>query len=149
MTDKIKEFVDSLFEGAPLTREVLDLKEQTIANTTARYNALLSEGKSEQAAFSAAVAGIGDISQKIDELNRNVNTNGSAYSSQNSYNEYQTIRDRNIIRRSASTALWMLIVIAYFLVSFLTHAWHITWLIFLIGVAIEQIVKICFELRRK
>ncbi|HBU11556.1 MAG TPA: hypothetical protein DEB31_02145 [Clostridiales bacterium] len=41
-----------------------------------------------------------------------------------------------------SGTMWLLVTIAYFLVSFLTGAWYITWLIFLVGAAIEQIIKI-------
>ncbi len=41
-----------------------------------------------------------------------------------------------------SGTMWLLVTIAYFLVSFLTGAWYISWLIFLVGAAIEQIIKI-------
>lgn len=50
--------------------------------------------------------------------------------------------------RAISSALWALIVVIYILVSFWTFAWHITWVIFLIGVAIEGIIKAIFELKR-
>jgi hypothetical protein len=38
--------------------------------------------------------------------------------------------------------LWLLIVVAYFLISFGTGAGGITWVIFLIGAAIEQLIKV-------
>lgn len=38
--------------------------------------------------------------------------------------------------------LWPLIVAAYFLVSFLSGAWYITWIIFIIGAAIQGIMDI-------
>ena len=40
-------------------------------------------------------------------------------------------------------------VIIYFIVSFMTMAWHITWIIFLIIGLIEQIVKLIFLLKEK
>ncbi|WP_346906305.1 permease prefix domain 1-containing protein [Faecalicatena orotica] len=50
--------------------------------------------------------------------------------------------------RAISSALWALIVVIYILISFWTMAWHITWVIFLIGVAVEGILKAVFELKR-
>lgn len=38
-------------------------------------------------------------------------------------------------------------VILYFIVSFMTMAWHITWIIFIIIGMVEQIVKLIFMLR--
>lgn len=41
------------------------------------------------------------------------------------------------IKGSLEGLMWVLIVIFYFVVSFATHAWYITWIVFLIGAAIE------------
>ena len=38
-------------------------------------------------------------------------------------------------------AIWLLIVAIYLLVSFLTRAWHLTWIIFLVGGALDALVK--------
>lgn len=66
------------------------------------------------------------------------------------FKEWKSSKDsRNEVWRSISAALWMLIVIAYLLTSFLTGAWHITWIIFLIGIALEQIAKAVFQLLKK
>jgi hypothetical protein len=42
---------------------------------------------------------------------------------------------------------WSIVTIIYLGVSFLTSAWHITWLIWLIATAIEQALKIIFEIK--
>jgi len=44
-------------------------------------------------------------------------------------------------RRSIYTAIWMLILVAYFLISFFFNAWAFSWIIFLIGVAVQNIVS--------
>jgi hypothetical protein len=41
---------------------------------------------------------------------------------------------------------WMIIVVIYLLVSFFTMAWHITWLIWLVGGAIAQAIKMIYEI---
>jgi hypothetical protein len=45
-------------------------------------------------------------------------------------------------KNTYSGVLWLLIVVAYFLISFGTGAGGITWVIFLIGAAIEQLIKV-------
>lgn len=50
--------------------------------------------------------------------------------------------------RALSSALWAIIVVIYIVVSFWTMAWHITWVIFLLGVAVEGILKAIFELKK-
>ena len=54
---------------------------------------------------------------------------------------------RHPVYKAISGALWSLTVVVYLGVSFLTGAWHITWLIFLIVTAIDNIIKACFDLR--
>lgn len=50
-------------------------------------------------------------------------------------------------RKSINGALWAIIVVLYFIISFSTGAWYITWVIFLIGAAAESIVKAIFDLK--
>lgn len=51
------------------------------------------------------------------------------------------------IRKAINNALWAIVVVLYFIISFSTGAWYITWVIFLIGAAAESIVKAIFELK--
>lgn len=41
----------------------------------------------------------------------------------------------------------IIIVIVYFIVSFMTMAWHITWILFLVGALLEEIAKLVFSLK--
>lgn len=45
-------------------------------------------------------------------------------------------------KESYTSIIWSITTAVYFLVSFLTMAWHISWIIFIIGGAITQIVKL-------
>ena len=40
-------------------------------------------------------------------------------------------------------------LVVYFLVSFATHAWHITWLIFVITAAVNGLVGACMDLKEE
>ena len=55
-------------------------------------------------------------------------------------------RVKNPILRAISAVMWPITIIVYLGVSFLSGAWHITWMIFLISTAIEGIVESIFEL---
>ena len=47
-----------------------------------------------------------------------------------------------------SGIIWTLTLLAYFGLSFLTHAWSVTWLLFLMGIAADNVTKCIFDLRR-
>lgn len=51
------------------------------------------------------------------------------------------------IRSSVSTIIWMATIILYFLVSFMTFAWYITWVIFLMGACAQAIAVLVFSIR--
>jgi len=46
-----------------------------------------------------------------------------------------------------SSILWPVIVLLYFIISFTTGAWYITWLIFIIGAIVQRIITI--QMRQK
>ncbi|MCL2411158.1 MAG: DUF4097 domain-containing protein [Treponema sp.] len=58
-------------------------------------------------------------------------------------------KDLKKMRSAISSALWSLIVAAYFVVSFITFAWHITWVIFIIGAAIESLITLLMTMKSK
>ncbi len=55
---------------------------------------------------------------------------------------------RSPVYKAISGAIWMLGVCAYLFVSFTTWYWHITWMIFLILTAVDNIIRAIFDLRR-
>jgi len=53
------------------------------------------------------------------------------------------------MRGAISTALWSLILVLYFIISFTTGAWHITWVIFIVGGLLESLINIVSALQAK
>ena len=43
--------------------------------------------------------------------------------------------------------LWTITIVFYFILSFWSADWHITWLVFLIGMSIDNIGRGIFEIR--
>ena len=221
MEDKLRAYMDHLFRDVKPDRRSIELKEEILQNLVDKYHDLLSEGKTQEAAYNIAVASIGDMDELLAELKQELPVNrlfddekmqawrkksalrisvavalyimcllppillsdtkfesnlapalmfiliGIAtglliYNNMtkpyyqrmddsivDEFREWQQQTDANKRAfRAISSALWALIVVIYILISFWTFAWHITWVIFLIGVAIEGIIKAIFELKR-
>jgi hypothetical protein len=66
--------------------------------------------------------------------------------------EFKEWRERNSgknqLQKSVLSAIWAVGVVIYFLVSFSTGAWYITWVIFLIIAAVEGVVKALFDMSK-
>ena len=68
MKNRLREHIETVFADAPNTEKARELKEEIYRNLCDRYDDLISEGKSEGAAFGLAVSGLGDMSEVIDSL---------------------------------------------------------------------------------
>lgn len=207
MNEKLRSYIDSLFESAPKTVRAVELKEEMLQNLTDKYNDLIGQGKSEEAAYNIAVASIGDVDaliaglsgEKPAESTQARKRNGIAVSVavalyitcpvpvillQNTvgvmllfvfvalatgiliYNSVtrekyvktddtmvedfkewkQNNRQKDQAVRALIGSLWLIGVCVYIAVSFMTGAWYITWIIFLITAAIASIIKGIFML---
>jgi hypothetical protein len=60
-----------------------------------------------------------------------------------------TSAENHQMYKSITSSMWPLIVAAYFFIGFFFGGWAYTWLIFLIGAALQNILKIAFGVRRK
>jgi hypothetical protein len=45
------------------------------------------------------------------------------------------------LQRAVSSTLWTIVLIVYLLVSFISGAWHVTWLIWIIGAMMQNVIK--------
>jgi ABC-type multidrug transport system fused ATPase/permease subunit len=209
MEEKIRAYVEDLFAGTS-SRKAIELKEEMIQNLTEKYHDLLSEGKSPDAAFNIAIAGIGDVSGLIRDLQNEAldpkvidayrqktamitaiaimlyilsvvplivlsvlvpgawliglvvmflliatATGMLIYSHMSKpryvkaddtmveeFRQWQSdTREKRTMQSAISGAMWSLLVAVYFIVSFMTGAWYITWVIFIIGGAIQSIIR--------
>lgn len=218
MQQKLREYIDALFQEAPKTKKTVEVMEEILQNLIDKYNDLIEEGKSQEAAYNIAIASIGDISELINELKENhMNTNTNQFDEKlknekkksalitssavglyilciippiifdddkigpilmfilaaiatslliynrmtsisyqktddtiaEEFREWRaTTNERHQVFKSIQSAIWSLITVIYFVLSFTTGAWHITWVIFLIGTAVSNIVKAVYDLKR-
>ena len=221
MEDKLRAYMDHLFRDVKPTKKSVELKEEILQNLVDKYQDLLGEGKSPEAAYNIAVASIGDMEDLLAGLKKEelgvspldneqieqgrkksailisvsvmlyimsllppILLSDTSYSDRvapalmfliiaiatgliiynylsqpryykkddsivEEFKEWQEQTDSSRrARKAISSALWSVVVVIYILVSFWTMSWHITWVIFLIGAAIEGIIKAIFELKR-
>lgn len=62
MRERLTQYVELLFAGAPGAEE---MKQEILQNTLDRYDDLISQGKTEEAAYRLAISGIGDINELL------------------------------------------------------------------------------------
>ncbi len=67
MNKKINNYIDNLFNNAPKTRRVYELKEEIKSNVNEKYYDLMSMGDDDDTAYSKAIASIGNVDGLIEE----------------------------------------------------------------------------------
>jgi uncharacterized membrane protein len=64
------------------------------------------------------------------------------------FKEWKSVNSkRNEILKSVRSIVWTVIVAIYLLISFVFNLWEISWIIFIIGGAIERIIVLSFQLK--
>ncbi len=213
MRERLISYVDLLFAGNP---EAEDIKQEILQNTLDRFDDLVAQGKTPEAAYSLAIAGIGDVSELLGGGSRNAQQqsgtsqngqqqNGAPYpfpgerETRNSRNkvlkaiavglyiicavplfifqnevglclllvlvavatvlmviagndkkqkeEEVKLTPRQALKKSIHSAVSTVGMVLYFLLSFFTGAWHITWLIFPLIVAIDGLITAIMDLK--
>lgn len=89
MTEKIKQYLDGLFENVPQTQEVQDAKEELYNSMIERYADCLKTGMDEQEAYDNVVDSLGDIHELFAELDRD-STSSTANTSEKSQGHSQS-----------------------------------------------------------
>lgn len=208
MKDQLIKYVDLLFAGAS---DSLEIKQEILQNTLDRYDDLIAQGKSPQAAYSLSIAGIGDVSEllqrevpaashtvdspaesKADEEERKrkralaigfyiispiplflfsefgLDTLGLCFtlllvaaataliimSGKGATDEPDEETDRSVstedpMRQKIREIIRIMAIVIYFLVSLVTGAWLVTWLIFPLSRCISALIMACLDLKKE
>ena len=227
MKDEIRKHVNELFEDAPKTKRTYDLKEELISNLNEKYNDLVQNGKSEKESYDNVIAGIGDVSELISNLESNnpmnelelnkrrkktalimsiciglyilaiiscivtavtfssLNMTGDDlmdsipaitflviaaiptciivyhFMSRPKYNkidntlveefkEWKAVKEKDVsVRKAISSVLWSMIVLIYLVISFAFNAWEYSWIIFIIGAILQNIISLFMKLKER
>lgn len=64
------------------------------------------------------------------------------------FKEWKSVNGKkNAVLKSIRSIVWTIIVVIYLLISFVFGRWDFTWIIFIIGAAIERIIILFFQLK--
>lgn len=200
MRDQLVQYVSLLFAGA---ENCEDVKQEILQNTLDRYDDLMAEGKTPEAAYRLAITGIGDINEilgrkntalpsapeitepmtadtPLNKLLRAIAVGlyilcplplivlgdmglgtiglcgtlcivavatvmiilGSKKSPEESREgkEADADKPKSELGKSVSSLVWSVGLAIYLIVSFLTMAWHVTWVIFPILGAVNALL---------
>ena len=208
MKEQLIRYVDLLFAGAPDTG---DIKQEILQNTLDRYDDLIAQGKTPEAAYSLSISGIGDVSEILRGTgaapaehaapvpitpSENANTkdkrtkraaaiamyilcpvplfvlgnvgsgviglclmfvmiaaataliilSGGKEESQNAEVPQNDEAPKSGLHHAVDSIIWVLGLGVYFLLSFATNAWYITWLIFPMIGTLQGIASGCLDL---
>lgn len=67
-----------------------------------------------------------------------------------SYKEFRYARNREkAVKTSVSVIIWLMTLILYFAISFVTLRWEVSWITFLVGGCIQAIAVLLFSLKQE
>lgn len=206
MREQLIQYVNLLFAGAP---DSDDIRMEILQNTLDRYDDLIAQGKSPEAAYRLAVAGIGDISELLsqpepspvyaDPIRKAIHeevediqskkmravaiamyilcavplfilsefgyetmglcltlaliaaataliimSKGKSDQKKEAEFQYDPVKQQ---RKHISSVIWSVGLVVYFLLSFLTGAWHLTWILFLVIKCIQGLAWAILDLK--
>ena len=158
MKQKLTEYVDAIFRCAALTVRNAELKEEIMQNTLEKYDDLIADGKTPEEAYQAAVDGIGDISQLIEpayvppqpsgetavSVQKGEKTVHVAVNFDGEDEDPDELARRKKLLNSAIGAIWLVCVALYFMWSFASGKWYITWIVFLLTPGLTQLLTAAF-----
>ena len=194
MREQLIQYVSLLFAGA---ENCEDTRQEILQNTLDRYDDLIAQGKSEEAAYRLAITGIGDINEILGRKDTvlpampvereetdtafkkllraiavglyilcplplivlselGMDTFGLCgllcfvavatvlmilgAKKQDSPEKEDADEPKSELGKSVSSLIWAIGLAVYLILSFLTGAWHITWVIFPILGAVNALV---------
>ena len=108
MRERLIQHVEQLFAGAPGAE---DIKQEILQNTLDRFDDLVAQGKTEEAAYRLAISGIGDINEILGSFPPPVSAPGGKRDQGRTDTEIRTKK------RSGNTLRIILIGLAVFLVG--------------------------------
>jgi len=64
------------------------------------------------------------------------------------FKEWKVLNDnKNEIMKSIRSIMWLIIVAVYFVLNFVFGAWAYSWIIFIIGAALQRVIILSFKLK--
>ena len=176
LTEHIRLLFADAERRSPDNPRLTELKEELLLNTLEKYEHLISMDKTPEAAYTTSVNGIGDIEALLNDVigetdarkaaesatrsaataGANPEAEGAGEDENGDDDDDDDDADNGDAKRPprsrwyalVSGIIWTVTLGSYFAISFATHAWAVTWLVFLMGIAADNVAEGIFDLRR-
>jgi len=125
MKNELEKRIKKIVEEAG-TAAAAEKASELTDSLSAQYDEALSKGRTELEAYKEALSNIDEIKKIISEM---PSTDAEIEKKESA----QRFKNSKKFIGKISELMWLLIIIMYFLVSFSTGKWHLTWLIFIWG----------------
>lgn len=122
MIDRFKKRVNLIFLTSPKSQQISDFKEELLDFLMLKYNEYIDKGNLEDVSFNLAWASLSDFKEAIKTLRREA--------------VIEKMADRIRKYLIASSIYWMIIILAYLVLSFSLSAWSWTYKIPVYGLFI-------------
>lgn len=112
MREQLIQYVNLLFAGAS---DIEEIKQEILQNTLDRYDDLISQGKSPEAAYRLAISGIGDVNEILGSASRTTPEMHTQVVRNVMHDEGEDIRNKKL--RAVAIAMYILCAVPLFLLS--------------------------------
>lgn len=209
MREQLKQYVELLFAG---TTNCEDIKQEILQNTLDRFDDLVAQGKSPEAAYRLAISGIGDLGEILGTIPQqtapaHVTANNPIVEETEQDEKRKKLRalaivmyilclipliildefgldiiglcltvviaavatyimivtskkdnnedeedsspatPQNELKKSIDNLIWSIGLVVYFIMSFATGAWYITWILFPIIGCVQGLINAIIDLK--
>jgi len=110
MQINLRQYIESLFEDTPPSKNTIELKEEMIQNIQDKYNDLIKDGKSPEAAYNIAIASIGNVGELLKQLEMDANYRENS-------KEIQAIRQKSALRVAIAVMLYIISLLPIIVIS--------------------------------
>ncbi|MDR3293514.1 MAG: permease prefix domain 1-containing protein [Clostridiales bacterium] len=117
--EKFRKYLDKQFSGYTRSKELSDFQEELFVNLNDRFEEYTAEGLSETEAYQKSIDSLGDYSEALKTIDKNT--------------PVRTMLSYSRFLLNASFFYFVVLLIAYTAVSFVTNLWGTTWIILLSG----------------
>lgn len=137
MEERIKKYVDYVFDGAPNNDRTKRTKEMVVSEITEKYDKGISEGKTEEKAYADALAETGDLRKLVDYAKGEK----SEPAPKKRKSDDAVTKKESIRLAIASYIIWPIAVCIHLLEGcFYPKSWSWGWAIYLLAAAIYSFI---------
>lgn len=144
--DTIRSYIETMFSNWPVTEATIRVKTQLLEIMEDKYQELIDQGHSSNEAIGQVISEFGNIEELRQELGIEYQVNADEIPLPDLVEQE---RQKQVWGKILMDNYWIVISVFYFIMSFVTGWWHISWIIFVLAVVGESVIRQLVGLPKK